>query len=427
MLCTQGKHQKDWSADYRLYSEQRLDPSQLLDAVREQATSWLAPSSALVVGIDDTLLRKRGRRIPGVSWRRDPLGPPFGCNLVLAQRFLQLSVALPQDDGAARMIPIDFHHAPTPKKPSRKADPEVWKQYDQARERMKLSQVAVDRIARLRQQVSAQRSIELVGDGGYTNRTVLSSLPDKVTLIGRIRKDAKLYYLPESQPLKGRKRCYGKEAPTPEQLREDQSVPWRRVQAFACGKVHDFKVKTLGPIRARMDGGRHDLRLMVIAPLAYRPKKGSRLLYRQPAYLICTDPNLPLERLLQDYLWRWDIELNFRDEKTLLGIGQAQVRHPQSVQSLPQLQVAAYALLLMASIKALGPHGLPTLPKPKWRKTKPPSRPSTGQLINQLRYDMWASQLTPPHLSHFDFNISPIPKSEKFIPDLASTLFNAAA
>jgi len=39
--------------------------------------------------------------------------------------------------------------------------------------------------------------------------------------------------------------------------------------------------------------------------------------------LICTDPDLALEDLLQQYIWRWDIEVNHRDEKTILGVGQA--------------------------------------------------------------------------------------------------------
>ena len=39
-----------------------------------------------------------------------------------------------------------------------------------------------------------------------------------------------------------------------------------------------------------------------------------------------TKLNLPVEKLLQYYLWRWGIEVNFRDEKTLIGTGQAQVR-----------------------------------------------------------------------------------------------------
>jgi hypothetical protein len=59
---------------------------------------------------------------------------------------------------------------------------------------------------------------------------------------------------------------------------------------------------------------RQAVRVVVIAPVSYRLRQGSKLLYRPPAYLICTDPDLPLEPLVQEYLWRWDIEVNFRDE-----------------------------------------------------------------------------------------------------------------
>jgi hypothetical protein len=43
----------------------------------------------------------------------------------------------------------------------------------------------------------------------------------------------------------------------------------------------------------------------------YRLREGSKLLYRQPAFLICTDSTLSVQHLLQSYLWRWDIEVNF--------------------------------------------------------------------------------------------------------------------
>ena len=73
----------------------------------------------LVLAMDDSLLRKTGTRIHGVSYRREPLGPAFQVNFVRGQRFVQLSAALPQGAaGAARMVPIDFVHAPTPLKPS---------------------------------------------------------------------------------------------------------------------------------------------------------------------------------------------------------------------------------------------------------------------------------------------------------------------
>jgi len=37
-------------------------------------------------------------------------------------------------------------------------------------------------------------------------------------------------------------------APTPEQLRQDDAVPWQEVTAFAAGQVHTFRVKTLAPL-----------------------------------------------------------------------------------------------------------------------------------------------------------------------------------
>jgi len=69
----------------------------------------------------------------------------------------------------------------------------------------------------------------------------------------------------------------------------------------------------------------------------YRFKNGGKLLYRQPAFLVCTDPQMALEDFLQDFLWRWDFEVNFRDEKTHLGVEQAQVRTEASNQNGPAL------------------------------------------------------------------------------------------
>jgi len=77
------------------------------------------------------------------------------------------------------------------------------------------------------------------------------------------------------------------------------------------------------------------------APLGYRLSRRSRILYRQPAYLICTDPQRPLEQFLQYYPWRGGIENNFREDKTLLKAGQAQLRLPLSVHAVPALIVAA--------------------------------------------------------------------------------------
>ena len=404
MLSTVGRQFEDWTSAYRLFSKERIDRGALFAPAREAAVERLGPDEPLVVVIDDTLIRKRGRKIPGTAWKRDPLGPPFHTNFVWGQRFLQLSAALPETgmQGRARGIPIDFLHAPSASKPRKNAPPEVWEAYRREQSARKVSTLAANRLHELRRQVTG-KSIICAVDGGFTNQAVFRNVPDGTALIGRIRKDARLFKAPLAvTSRRGRKRIYGDALPTPEEIRRDDSIPWLSVEAFAAGKLHSFDVKTISAARWKGTGNR-DIRLVVVRPLAYRPHKGARLLYRDPAYLICTDVELSLGSLLQAYLWRWEIELNFRDEKTVLGVGEAQVRNQSSVESVPSLIVASYAYLLLAGTEANIEQGIP--PRQKWRQPKTVQRCSTQDMVSLFRTHLWRIGLKK-NLTHFTSNAS---------------------
>jgi uncharacterized protein (DUF2384 family) len=90
---------------------------------------------------------------------------------------------------------------------------------------------------------------------------------------------------------------------------------------------------------------------------------------------------------MQAYLWRWEIELNFKEEKTAIGVGEAQVHTKQSVESAPALVVAAYAYMLLAGsdarIKGTA------LPRPKWQKAQENERMSSQQTRNLFRAQLW--------------------------------------
>lgn len=420
-LSTAGAQHQDWSAEYRLLQRLPLEP--IFAHVRHEALAATDPVRPWVVALDDSITRKTGRHIPGCGWRKDPLGPPFNINFVWGQRVLQFSAALPAGDGSARLVPVDWQEAPVPKNPSRHADAQTQAAYLEARKQANINQVAAGRMAHLRTQT--QRPIHWVSDGRFTNRTLLRQLPADTVLIGRVRKDTKLYAPCAAHPGKnGRPRRYGQTLPTPEAFRADEQVPWTKVTAFAAQKRHDFKIKTSGPILARITGVDTRVRVVVIAPLGYRLRQGGKLLYRQPAYLICTDADVPVEDILQEYLWRWDIEVNFRDEKCLLGVSQAQVREPEAARRQPAGVVAAYALLLLAAHRAYGPDGRPpAVPLAKWRRRQPPRRATTGLLINQLRLELWSRCLRPESLSHFCSPHDPHQKLDKPAHDLASAVF----
>jgi hypothetical protein len=430
LLTTAGQEFHDWSADYRLFSQTRLPIQEIFSVIRRAVLQQLPPQAPLCVAIDDTLLRKTGSRIPGVAWRRDPLGPHFQTNFVRAQRVLQLSADIPLVDGQRRMVPIGFVSAPTPVKPSAKAPAEQHSAYRSACRQACLSRRASQQILALRQAVDGEasgtpRPLYVFGDGGYTNSTVLKSLPAHTVFIGRIRNDAKLYSLPateNSSPQRGRPRHYGAAAPTPEQIRSNESIPWQEISLSLSGAQHSMQVKICRPLLWRSAGLKHTLQLVVIAPLGYRLRKGSKLLYRKPAFLICTDPQIDVVTLLQGYVRRWDIEVNFREQKTLLGVGQAQVRHADSVESVPALQVASYAMLLLSMARAHGD----ALPAPKWADQKTPRRQSTQQAINQLRGEVWGRALGLTNFSDLLTSTPPTSKPEKFVPHLPSAILYAA-
>lgn len=439
LLCSSGRQFIDWSGDYRLFSRDRWEANKLFAPILKGVLEFLPENDPFVGAMDDTIARKTGTKIPGVAYRRDPLSPAFHVNFIRGQRFLQFSAMLPTNTvpGLARAIPTRFEHVPPLPKPKKSAAPQEWKAY---REHQKISNLSAHGVRILWQireeldrQFNAYRRQFIVGvDGSYTNKTVIRGLPERTTLIGRIRKDAKLFYCPtpEDQLPLGTKRQYGRPAPTPEELRRDETIAWQEVTAFAAGKLHTFRVKTMTAVLWKSVGAGYPLRLVVIAPVGYRLSKGSKLLYRQPAYLICTDPNLPLSYLIQYYLWRWDIEVNNRDEKQIIGVGEAQVRSPLSVDRQPAFAVASYAALLLSAARAFGTdENRSGLPRPKWQANHHRTRLSTQDLIRQLRTEVWEYGITrlADHSGHFvtpSLSITKAPESQ--LPVISSLLYAAS-
>jgi len=158
--------------------------------------------------------------------------------------------------------------------------------------------------------------------------------------------------------------------------------------------MREFSLKIAQPVYWRKSGSGRPLMLVVVKPVGYRLRNGSKLLYRDPAFLICTDLTLAIETLLQAYIDRWQIECNHREEKSFLGVAQGQVRSPLAVARLPQFQVAGYSLLLLASLIAFGfQRTAEFLPLPKWRGKS--IRPSVLDILNLLRQQIFSRQLQP--------------------------------
>jgi len=383
-----GRSDHDWSADYKLFSRSHWEADRLFEPVIDEYLDRFT-KGPVVAAIDDTKLRKTGKKIKGASWQRDPLSPPFHVNLIFGLRFLQVSLLFQhhrEGDYPARAIPVRFLEAPVLKKPGKRASDQDLKQYQRLKKEQNLSTqslaVAQGLRADLDRRGGADRLLLMVADGSFCNQTIFKAELERTEIIARCRKDARLCFRAPA----GERRKYDQQIFTPEQVREQKETAWISIRVNLGGKKRLVRYKEVKEVLWKRGAGTRKLRLIVLAPVPYKLSKHSRTLYRRPAYFLSTDLVTSTRLLVEACFDRWQIEVNHRDEKDLLGVGQAQVWSEHSIPRHPALAVASYSMLLLAALQSFGPGRTSDyLLQPKWRK--PSQRPSLLDMVTLLRRD----------------------------------------
>jgi len=434
IIWANGGQDKDWRADYFLFSRCKWDLVALFAPILQRALAY-CPGRYIGVAIDDTRLHKTGLRIQQAFVQRDPLSPKYHVNFMLGLRFLQASLLVPLFRRAkvgTRAIPIAFEEVSVVKRPRRKrprkasdrknqaakrkgktkhpktapqqpakntplerddaskkddALEKEWKDYRAAQKLHNLSTHFVQLMSRLRSSFdaagAANKILLLALDNSFCNRTVFRTVVKGVELIARARKNAVLC----QRAKEGSRRFYDTRKFTPEQVRLDESRAWQTTRIFYGGTWRKVEYKEVTGIYWQGGALQRPLRLLVVRPTRYRKKKSGRYYYRQPAYLLTTVVKGTVRQLLQIYFDRWQIEVNHREEKDTLGVGQAQLRNLISVPKQPAFAVASYSALLLASLQAFGAErGKAYATLPKWRRRS--TRPSALDLITLLRKEV---------------------------------------
>lgn len=396
-ICALDRADQDWSADYKFFSRSRWDEQELFSAVYQQRISLFADDPVVSAAIDDTKLSKTGKKIPGTQYYRDPLSPPFHVNFLYGQRFIQAALIFPlyrQGDFDPRAIPVRFVESVPLKKPGKRATELEREHYKKVKKIKNLSTDTVTVITKLRMDLDrhggAAKTLLCALDGSFCNQTIFRAPLDRTVLLARCRKDARLC-LPAAP---GTRRKYDPRVFTPEEVRKDQAIPWKEALVWYGGTRRSIRYKDVPSVLWRRGSGRRKLRLIVLAPQPYKRSPHSPTYYRDPAYLLVTDTDLDSPRVIQAALDRWQIEVNHREEKTTLGVGQAQVWSSLAVPRHPTFMVSCYSLLHLAALRAFGP-GRPDaayLPLPKWRKNA--RRASLLDIITVLRREINETQIS---------------------------------
>jgi len=286
----------------------------------------------------------------------------------------------------ARSIPVLFEPVESLAKPKKKASKKEWTAYNREKKKNTMCDQSVEHMRSLRAAFDAAGAITRILlftlDGGFCNRKVFKATLDRCLVLARCRKDAKLCFA-ANDPVHPQKR-YADEKFTPESVRKDESIPYRTGKFFIGGKYRKIRYKEVHNVLWQRGAGEKRLRLIVLAPIPYHLSPNSKVNYRDPAYLLTDANDMNICKLIQAYVDRWEIEVNHRDEKQHLGVGDPQVWNGASVDRLPAFIVASYAFLLLASLEAYGAKRTDEyLRPPKWQRRR--TRPSCQDLLALLR------------------------------------------
>jgi hypothetical protein len=346
-----------WSHDraHWFFSRARWNPDDLGLAVARLVVALLVPAGEpVVVAIDDTLVKRRGKKVWAASWFHDGSAPgpaktSYGNNWVVAGIVVRLPMV-------SRPVAIPVLAKLVIKGTS--SSSRLW-----------LARRMAEAIAG----ALPGRAIHVVADSAYAGGE-LKKLPPGITWTTRLRKDAALHGLPPARTGKrGRPRGKGDRLPPLARLAADAG--FTQVTATRYGKAAIIQAVAVTCLWHSVFGTRP------VTVVLIRDKSATGY----DLALVTTDAAASPTQVIQRYAARWSIEVAIEDAKQIFGTGQARNRTARAVERTVPFQLACQAIATawyataghdpadVADHRARAP----------WYTTK--SQPSTADMLAKLR------------------------------------------
>ena len=358
---------KHHSAFHRVFSAARWSLDELGLAIFTRIEPWLSDDPVLL-SLDDTLARKRGRKVFGVGMHHDPLLSSrktavmnWGHNWVV----LGVIVSFPFRPGHYVSLPILFRLYVNQKTATQKRL--------RHRTRPELAVEMLDVLCKRHE----NRRFHAIGDSAYGGQSVLAHLPANCDLTSRLVLNARLYAAPPVRKpgTHGRPRKRGQPLPTPRKMLEPRT---RRLTLDLYGRRDRSRVAD--QVARVYAVPQRPLRIVAVEPLS-----GGRRM--QAFYSTCHEATA--EQVLIGYARRWSIEVTFHDAKGHLGFEQPQGWTRKAVERTAPTAMLLYSLIVLWF--AAEGHRHYRAPNRPWYRSK--SGASFADMLSTLRCESVREQV----------------------------------
>lgn len=362
---------------HRVLNRVRWSPRQASRILLGLLVKTFAPDGPLVVGLDDTIERRWGRKIQARGIYRDPVRSShshFVKTSGLRWLSLMLLVEIPW---AGRVWALPFLTVLAPSE----------RYHRKRRERHKsLLDWGRQMLLQLRRWLP-QRPLVLVADSGYAALDFLNRLTHRkqsVTCITRLRLDARLYApAPLRRPGQtGRPRCKGRRLPSLQQRLTDRKTAWRCITVphwYGAGP-RTIQIATGTAVWYRIG--------LPVVPLRWVLIRDPQQQFR-PQALLCTDPSVAPEQVVQWFVWRWQLETTYAEVRAHLGVESQRQWNEQAIARTTPCLLALFSLVTLLASN-LHSQGRLRLRSAAWYDK---SQPTFSDSIAAVRQQLWAVSL----------------------------------
>jgi hypothetical protein len=333
----------------------------------------LPPDLPLVIGVDETIERRRGKRIAHKGTHRDGVRSTKRAVVrCLGLQWLSMMALLPLPF-SSRIWALPFMTVLV--KPARKKG--------KGKTRVRPPKTYMDltlQMLKLVRRWQACRKLFLVGDGAYCAiELFLLARALDATVVARLHWNAALYDEPGVQPpgKPGPKPKKGIRQKSPKQRAEDPATP--------------FKLHTL-----TWYGGKHKKRLLYTHNalwhrIGYEPVPIRYVICRDPDgkekddVLVCTDPDLDPEKIVALFVRRWSVEVTFEEVRAHLGFESLRNWQDKAVARTSPCILALFSIITLMA-KHLRPKGDIPMQQTAWYKK---DEPTFSDLLALVREVIW--------------------------------------
>jgi DDE superfamily endonuclease len=334
-------------------------------------TGFVPPGTTIVLGADDTMERRSGRKISAKGCYRDPVRSTkkhvircFGLKWVS----MMLLVPVPW---SRRVWALPF------------LTTLCWPEKQRGPRRHKTS---VDWVRQMMKQVRRWlpgRRLVLVVDGGFAAVSLaLACVKQHVTMVSRLRWDAALYHPPGPQRpgKRGRKPLKGKRQRSLQGWAERTDTPWEMVEVDWYGGQR----KNLWVFSRTALWHTPGLPPVAIRYVLVADPEGK---LRMEAFF-CTDVLATPAQILAWVVMRWSVEVTFEESRAHLGVETQRQWSDQAIARTTPVLLALFSLVTVLALKLARGEPMP-VPMTAWYHK---AEPTFADCLALVRWHLWRAR-----------------------------------